>query len=68
MPAPGGAPASAAPSNVLDPQAHARRRLKHKSSSGSKEASGMTDGDADFKRISNGLLVIIMKIEQETRQ
>ena len=41
IPAPGGvsAPAAGAPSNVLDPQARARR-LKHKSSSGSKEASG----------------------------
>ena len=39
IPAPSGAP-SAAPSNVLDPQAHARR-LKRKSSSGSKDASGV---------------------------
>ena len=42
IPAPSGVPASGAgaPSNVLDPQAHSRR-LKHKSSSGSKDASGM---------------------------
>ena len=43
IPAPSGVPASSgagAPSNVLDPQAHSRR-LKHKSSSGSKDASGM---------------------------
>ena len=43
IPAPSGAPAAASSSssNILDPQAHARR-LKHKSSSGSKDASGMS--------------------------